>query len=207
MLENLQALKTSEVFKTSDVWLAATLPSAQIAGSEGESVRALAKSLGVKVRFKTVLPLGRGHDLDLTPAYYNSLDDSAETLAASLGPTATCGLGMNLYIGPGGECSPCYALMGSRHFLGNALEDGLTTVMEKNERYRNATVDSNAKCQLCALRYLCGGFCRAWSTDGPDAPPRDCTALQERAHSLLLSALDTLEVGMQEWLAAGLPVG
>ena len=185
--------------------LAATLPAAQIAGREGESVRALAESLRVKVRFKTVLPLGRGTELNLSPAYYNSLDDRAETLAASLGPTATCGLGMNLYIGPRGECYPCYALLGGKNFLGNALGDGLAAALNKNERYRQATVDSNAKCRLCLLRYLCGGYCRAWSMDGPDAPPQDCTALQERARSLLVCALETLDVEMEEWIAAGLP--
>ena len=166
---------------------------------------ALGESLGFKVRFKSILPLGRGLDLDLSPSYYNSLDDSAETLAASLGPTATCGLGMNLFIGPGGECYPCYALMGRAHALGNALEDGLTSVLQQNDRYRRVTVDSNEQCRLCTLRYLCGGFCRAWSTDGPNAPPQDCTALQERAHNLLAGALDVLEIEMEVWLAAGLP--
>ena len=113
---------------------------------------------------------------------------------------------MNLFIGPGGECFPCYALMGSAHVLGNALTEGLLEVLQNNERYRNATVDSNAKWCLCALRYLCGGFCRAWSANGPDAAPQDCAALQERAHSLLASALETLDVEMEEWLTAGLPV-
>jgi uncharacterized protein len=77
--------------------------------------------------------------------------------------------------------------------------------LQKNDHYRNATVDSNAKCRQCALRYLCGGFCRAWSTDGPDAPPQDCKALQMRARSLLAGALEALEIEMEEWLMAGLP--
>jgi uncharacterized protein len=205
--ENLLLLKTqlSKAPESLEVCLAATLPPEQIAGPQGESVRTLAESLGFKVRFKSILPLGRGLDLDLSPAYYNSLDDSTETLAFSQGPTATCGLGMNLFIGPQGECFPCYALMGHAHALGNALEEDLSEILRRNDHYRQVTVDSNAKCRSCALRYLCGGFCRAWSSDGPDAPPQECLALRERARSLLVSALETLDIELEEWLAAGLP--
>ena len=206
-LENLQLMKNSAAITNTEVCLAATLPAEQIAGSEGDSVRALAESLGYKLRFKSVLPIGRGLDLGLSPAYYSSLDDSTETLAASPGPTASCGLGMNLYIGPRGECYPCYAVIGAAHALGNALEEDLSSIIKRNDRYRLATVDSNAKCRLCSLRYLCGGFCRAWSVDGPDAPPQDCTALQARARNLLAGALETLDVEMDDWLAAGLPAG
>jgi uncharacterized protein len=79
-------------------------------------------------------------------------------------------------------------------------------VLERNDAYRCATVDSNRQCRRCALRYLCGGFCRAWSSgDDPNAPPTDCTALHERAHSLLSNALEALDVDVRHWLAAGLP--
>jgi radical SAM protein with 4Fe4S-binding SPASM domain len=178
----------------------------QIEGAQGKSVRDLGKALGVRLRFKSVLPIGRGLDLNLSSAYYSSLDDSTEALAYSSGPTATCGLGMNLYIAPGGECYPCYALMGQKHWLGNVLEDGLANVLQKNDRYRRVTVDSNEQCRACSLRYLCGGFCRAWSADGdPDAAPRECSALRARASEILLAALETLGTATQQWQAAGLP--
>jgi len=203
-VENLHTLL--EATSASKLMLSAVLTAEQIEGAPGKSVRELGEALGVKVRFKSVLPIGRGRELDLAPAWYNSLDDSAETLAASLGPTATCGLGMNLYIAPRGECYPCYALMGSKHLLGNALEQGLKPVLEKNDKYRSVTVDSNDKCRACSLRYLCGGFCRAWSGNGhPDSGPRGCTALQKRARSLLVSALETLETETEQWITAGLP--
>ena len=145
-------------------------------GPEGDAVHALGEKLDVRVRFKSVLPLGRGADLGLTPAFYSSLDDGAEAIAYNARTAATCGLGMNLYIGPGGECYPCYALMSARHSLGNTLEDGLAAVLERNDAYRCVTVDSNRQCRRCALRYLCGGFCQAWGTlDDPDAPSADCT--------------------------------
>jgi uncharacterized protein len=204
-LDNLQTLLA--VQPTAQVMIAAVLTAEQIGGAQGDSVRLLGERLGVKVRFKTVLPIGRGADLNLTPAYYNSLDDSAEALAASRGPAATCGIGMNLYISPRGECYPCYALMGSKHRLGNVLDDGLDAVLRRNDAYRKVTVDSNTQCRACALRYLCGGFCRAWSSNGnPDSAPQDCTALQLRAQELLLGALETLNTALQEWQAAGLPL-
>jgi uncharacterized protein len=175
--------------------LTAVLPPDQIEGAQGQMVRNLAAELNLKVRFKSVLPIGRARQMELTPGFYNSLDDSVDTMTASSGPVSTCGLGMNLYIAPDGESFPCYALMGSRHCLGNAFEDGLPAVLAANERYRQITVDTNEQCRTCTLRYLCGGFCRAWSVDGdPDAPPPDCAALHTRAQMILDGALETLEV-------------
>jgi uncharacterized protein len=192
-----------------EIVLAATLSAGQIAGEEGEAVRRLAQELGAGVRFKPVLPLGRaaGEGLDLE--FYSSLDEEGEARLAQLNPASTCGLGMNLYVGPGGECYPCYALTGDGHSLGNALAEGLEAVLEaeKFQRLKRVTVDSNEKCQACALRYLCGGFCRAWGiAEDPDAPPADCRALQERARGLLRSALEALEVSEERWLEAGLPI-
>jgi uncharacterized protein len=189
----------------SKILLTAVLTADQVEGLPGKSVHDLGKSLGIKVRFKSVLPIGRGLDLNLSPSYYNSLDDSAEILAYSTGPTSTCGLGMNIYIDPRGECYPCYALMGKQHWLGNALQAGLVNVLRQNDRYRRATVDSNEQCQNCTLRYLCGGFCRAWSVNGDlYAAPRDCTALRSRANEILFGALDTLDATIDQWQEAGL---
>jgi uncharacterized protein len=204
-VENLRLLLKAA--PASKILLAAVLTTGQIEGTAGQSVRELGKTLGVKVRLKSILPIGRGIELDLTPAYYNSLEDKAETLAGSLGPMATCGLGMNLYIGPCGECYPCYALMGKAHWLGNALEDSLGAVLRQNDRYRQVTVDNNELCRACILRYLCGGFCRAWSLNGdPNAAPHNCTALKLRSHDLFLGALEILDVPPENWRAAGLPL-
>jgi uncharacterized protein len=189
------------------VVIAATLTAAQTAGREGEAVRALGEELGVGVRFKPVLPLGRAAGRGLAPEFYSSVEDGCEAVVHRARPVSTCGLGMNLYVGPGGACYPCYALMEPRHALGNALDEGLAPVLACNDAYRRVTVDSNRRCRACALRYLCGGLCRAWSSaDDPDAPPADCAALRERAGGLLLSALETLEASADQWLAAGLPL-
>ena len=171
-------------------------------------MRALGEELGPAVRFKPVLPLGRATGRSPPLEAYTSLEEEgAERLACYPHFAATCGLGMNLNIAPDGECYPCYALMGARHRLGNALVDGLAAVLARNDVYRRITVDGNRGCRRCALRYLCGGFCRAWGTgDDPDAPPAGCTPLHRRARSLLLAALEALEVSAERWLAAGLPL-
>ena len=192
---------------TAEAYIAAVLTAEQMGGSPGHAVRALGEELGLQVRFKSVLPLGRGADLALTPAFYSSLDDGAEAIAYGARPAATCGLGMNLCVGPDGACYPCYALMGERHRLGNALDGGLlAAILARNDAYRRVTVDSNRGCRRCPLRYLCGGFCRAWcSGDDPDAATPDCSALHERGRDLLLNALEALDV-RASWLAAGLPL-
>jgi uncharacterized protein len=192
-----------------EIVLAATLEAAQIAGKEGEVVRALAEELGCGVRFKPVLPLGRAAGIGLLPEFYSSLDDDGEERLAQLHPAATCGLGMNLYVAPDGACYPCYALTGTAHHLGNVLEEGLAAVLTSGiyQHLKQVTVDSNQQCRICALRYLCGGFCRAWrSAADPDSPPQDCTALQVRARRLLLSALEALEISEERWFTSGLPI-
>jgi radical SAM protein with 4Fe4S-binding SPASM domain len=143
--------------------------------------------------------------MTLAPEFYSSLDEDCSTRVSQARLATTCGLGMNLYIGPGGECFPCYALTGAVHALGNALEDGLTTVLARNDAYRRVSVDSNEKCSTCTLRYLCGGFCRAWGcAPDPDSPPTDCKLLHERAKTLLESAISALEISAEQWRAAGL---
>jgi len=196
-VENLSVLLSAVPSKR--LLMTAVLPPDQIEGMQGQAVRQLAGDLKIQVRFKSVLPLGRAGQMELTPGFYNSLDDSVDSLAASRGPVSTCGLGMNLFIAPDGECFPCYALMGSRHRLGNVFKDGLPAVLATNDRYRQVTVDTNEKCRTCTLRYLCGGFCRAWSVDAaPHTPPLDCSALHTRAQMILDGALETLEVPQDE---------
>jgi radical SAM protein with 4Fe4S-binding SPASM domain len=113
---------------------------------------------------------------------------------------------MNLYISPNGDCYPCYALMDVRHYLGNAITESLDSILDRNNNYHRVTVDSNCKCRTCTLRYLCGGFCRAWSKDDdPDAPLPDCAALYQRAERILHNAIEALEIDRERWKAADLP--
>ncbi|KPJ65973.1 MAG: hypothetical protein AMJ43_09495 [Coxiella sp. DG_40] len=190
-----------------DLKITAVLNSEQIDGIEGNSVRALGEELDLPVCFKLVLPLGRGCNQVLKPTFCSSQDNSNEDIVYSERPIATCGLGMNLYIEPGGTCYPCFALMGVQYSLGNVFTNGLKNILKNNDAYRSITVDSNLQCRHCAVRYLCGGFCHAWSvSDNPDDPIKDCTALHKRASSLLINALEVLNVNSDRWLNAGLPL-
>jgi uncharacterized protein len=206
-VENLRTLLTSA--PSTQVGIAAALTAEQIHGQEGDALRSLAEELGVAARCKPILPIGRAAAMRLTPEFYSSLQDASEIGFHKATISATCGLGMNLYVGTDGECYPCYALTDARYSLGNALGDSLAMILA-SERYRalkQVTVDSNEKCRRCELRYLCGGYCRAWgSAADPNAPPGDCTALHERARGLLLLALESVEVRVEHWLAAGLPL-
>ena len=63
---------------------------------------------------------------------------------------------------------PCeaYAWCGEGRLLGSIDgEGGLAAVLDAAS-FRDLachTVDTNGACRSCALRYLCGGACRAWS--------------------------------------------
>jgi len=136
----------------------------------------------------------------LRPDVYTSLCTPEEALLGAR-PAATCGLGMNLYIAPYGDAYPCYTLMGARHHLGNVIHEGLPAVLKRNDRYRQVTVDSNRQCRNCDLRYLCGGFCRAWAVDKDDQdnPPVDCRTLYAQAQSRLTAALKILDAPLERW--------
>lgn len=199
-LANLEALIACE--PRVKVRLTAALTSQQAGGEQGASVRRLADELGLEVRIKSVLPLGRGADLPLSPDFYSEICQPDDALLG-VRPASTCGLGMNLNILPSGECTPCYALTAPRHALGNAMRDGLGEVLAANRRYQRVTVDSNRACRSCGLRYLCGGFCRAWGlSDDPNSPPEDCTALYARAEGQLAAALAVLGVTPRAWQEA-----
>lgn len=208
MAENLRLmLKTVQ---PKQIALAATLTAAQVHGREGQAVSALGQELGVAVCFRPLRPLGRAVALALQPDSYTPCHENAESLAQASIPRATCGLGLKLPIGVNGDCYPCFALETPRNYLGNVFKQGGIAGVIGSKHYqaiKQITVDSNRQCRQCALRYLCGGFCRVWSSsDDPDAPPTDCTALHERARGLLLGALEALDVPVERWLAAGLPL-
>lgn len=216
-LANLRALVQAS--PSTEIMLAAVLTAEQVAGAAGQSVKALAVELGgLAVRFKPLLPLGRALEQSaiLKPDSRWTTLKTRETLTYGFRPSTNCGVGYSLYVAPDGETYPCYALMGQAHALGNVRgPEGLGAVIE-SERYRTLsrhTVDTNHRCRHCALRYLCGGGCRAWNRASDSAlngnlddPPEDCNELFQRARSLLDSALEILEVSPERWLKAGLPL-
>ena len=199
-----------------DLSLATVLPLQQVNGAPGDAVRALAKELGIRrTRFRPLLPLGRAVNspLDIVPETLWGHIGADEIVAYGFNPTASCGMGQNLYVEPDGAAYPCYAWHDERWTLGYINDDdGLRGVIA-SDAFRNLgkhTVNTNRKCQHCPLRFLCGGACRAWNgqqhQDDLDAPPVDCSPLHQRAKSLLVSTLDYLDITVELWIAANLPL-
>ena len=206
-LKNLRHLCNYPFTSPDQIYIAATLTEAQIKGPEGESVRKLGDELGLRTRIKPILPLGRGRKLDLKLSFQSSLMEDVDRLAYSAYPTSTCGLGMNLYIGTRGKCYPCYALIKPQYYLGNALRESLSQILRKNDVFRKITVDSNEKCHICGLRYLCGGYCRAWGDmEDPNTSFTDCSVMYQHSEQILCTALETLKIDSKSWQEAGLPL-
>jgi uncharacterized protein len=213
-VSNLRAL--AEMGYSTDLSLATVLPKPAANGAPGDAVRALAKELGIRrTRFRPVLPLGRAPEGEpgLAPeSLWESLDPD-ELVAGGFQPTASCGMGQNLYVEPDGTAYPCYAWHGERWQLGSIAAPGRLAAIVASHAFRDLrthTVDRNPQCRACAMRYLCGGACRAWSRQtGPeqvdlDAPPMDCAPLRRRAEQLVESALAHLGVSQADWIRAGL---
>jgi uncharacterized protein len=199
-----------------DLSLATVLPLQLANGPPGDAVRALARELGIRrTRFRPLLPLGRAvaSELDIVPETLWGHVDPREMVAYGFNPVASCGMGQNLYAEPDGRAYPCYAWHGEGWLLGALDGSGGLAGIVDSAAFRDLgrhTVDSNRGCRECALRYLCGGACRAWSrlpedaqTD-LDAAPQDCAHLRARARSLLLSALEHLGITEERWREAGL---
>jgi uncharacterized protein len=201
-----------------EISLATVLPLGLVSGPAGDSVRALARELGVRrTRFRPLLPLGRAaeSDLDIVPETLWGHVGPEDMLAYGFSPVPSCGIGQNLYVEPDLAAYPCYAWHGEGWRLGSiGGGDGLDRMIASDAfRALGAhTVNTNRACRECAVRYLCGGACRAWNRVASDsqvdldAPPVDCGALHARARSLLRSALDHLGITPGEWLAAALPL-
>ncbi len=67
-------------------------------------------------------------------------------------------------INESGDVFPCQLLHGEAFRAGNIREQPLEEIYSRSpvfERLRRVSVDTLDKCAVCALRYLCGGACRA----------------------------------------------
>jgi len=183
--------------------LATVMRTAEIQGEPGDAVRRLAARLGIRrIRFRPLLPLGRAADWDEPPSSeaLGAHADPMELIEGGFRPTSSCGLGQNLYLEPSGHSFPCYAYHQTHAYLGNVIELGLNSVLESTG-FRDLSghdVDTNPKCSLCDLRYLCGGACRAWggrsTQQNLDAQPPDCEGLHRRARGLQEAAIQYLGI-------------
>lgn len=198
--------------------LATVLPLQLADGVPGAAVRTLAKELGIgRTRFRPLLPLGRAvnSEPDIVPDTIWGHMHPQEVIGHGFQPAASCGIGQNLYVEPDGAAYPCYAWHGENWLLGYITGAGGLRCVIASRPFQDLgchTVDTNPRCRQCDLRYLCGGACRAWNRRSQaelvdlDAPPLDCSALHNRARSLLLSALEHVGVAPERWVAEGLPL-
>lgn len=201
-LETYQRLAKS-IPNAAELSIAAVLRSCEIQGEQGRSVRNLAERLNIRrTRFRPLLPLGRAADWDEPPqseALGGHLDPM-ELIESGFQPTASCGLGQNLYVEPLGESFPCYSYHRPHAYLGNVIDNGLAAVIETKQfkDLSRHTVDTNPTCRQCEYRYLCGGACRAWGGESAqhnlDTSPTDCKGLKQRAENLFKMACEYLEI-------------
>ena len=213
-VHNLRALV--EMGYDTDLSLATVLPLRSTSGEPGESVRALAKELGIRrTRFRPLLPLGRAMDSEpeIVPETIWTHMDPQEMLNYGFNPSVSCGIGQNLYVKPDGSAYPCYAWHGEWWHLGFINKnEGLNGIIRSKafQDLRTHTVNTNRQCCQCMLRYLCGGACRAWNRLDErnqldiDAPPSHCTKLHKRARTLLISAMEHLGITQEQWFSEGL---
>ncbi len=180
--------------------LACVMDAEHINGEPGASVTELGRKLEIRrVRFRPLLPLGRAARSD-TPVICEGIhqfESAGDKLKRPFKPLKTCGIGQNIYICPDGRAYPCYAWQTENSYLGNALSDGLSAIMEGKRfiRLRSSTVDTIEKCKECDYRYLCGGACRAWGNQNetdPDTAPPDCDHLKKSAKELIEAALKSI---------------
>jgi radical SAM protein with 4Fe4S-binding SPASM domain len=73
-----------------------------------------------------------------------------------------------LAIGADGSVFPCQSLLKEEFCGGNIKEESIRSILENSpvlEKMREVTVDTIEPCGECALKYLCGGGCRAFHYD------------------------------------------
>jgi uncharacterized protein len=200
---------------TAKLTLAAALPLEQASGYPGRDLRRLANELGItNVRFRPVLPIGRAAQGAQLPAPQTIWDyfDLDESSRGTFHLVNTCGIGQNLYIEPDGCVYPCYAWRQPAALLGSLDSQGGLTALLQTDAFNDLrchTVDTNRKCKTCALRYLCGGACRAWNhssiNDDPslDDAPKNCDHLYRRAAILWQKSLEQLNLSPAQWQEVG----
>jgi uncharacterized protein len=186
------------------VSLAVTTDGSPSGIAAAEAVQDEAQELGVGFRVSPLLPLGRFAHANLDPDPHPFRGPGYLPR-----PAASCGIGAHLSITADGRAFPCHALTRDRFFLGNAFS-GLSPILksEKMRDLRMHTVDTNFRCRRCAVRYLCGGICRAWTPgdNDLDAPVPECRTAHSRARNAVLRAIEMLEIPETQWKKAGLPL-
>lgn len=103
-------------------------------------------------------------DLDgISPMQQN--EDPQKPLYLALGSRVGCSAGNQmLAIDCDGGVYPCHILMRPELRMGNMSQKPLTDILAESplaQFFRHLQVDQIETCKACALRYFCGGGCRA----------------------------------------------
>jgi radical SAM protein with 4Fe4S-binding SPASM domain len=142
-------------------------------------IKAMVSRYGARLALQPLFKAGRGiaaDDLALTGAeYYRALavvEGVAPMGALDVRLKSLRGRGVRrcamaereISIAETGEVYPCQLLHEERFRAGNIRQQSLREIYAKSAvlaRMRQISVDTLPKCSSCAVRYLCGGACRA----------------------------------------------
>lgn len=143
-----------------------------------DQVEAMAQRFGSRLNFAPLFPVSdlADDELSITGRQYY------ETLAGAFGvnplgycessldiskciQTHKCAIGDNeISISPTGDVYPCQLLHLDEFLAGNVHERSIKEIYQDSpalKRCASLDVDTMGKCKDCAIRYICGGACRA----------------------------------------------
>ena len=144
-----------------------------------DEVEPMARKYGARLSFAPLFPVSdQANSLAITgDQYYNALKAAAgvnplaycETSldAAMKSPCLKCAIAEGeISIAPNGDVYPCQLLHNPEFLCGNIRSTPIAQIYADSaaaKRCRALTVDNLDKCNRCAIKYICGGACRARS--------------------------------------------
>lgn len=143
-----------------------------------DQVEPMAKRYGSRLNFAPLFPVSDKANAELSitgEEYYRVLKGAAgvnplgycesSLNAAKLSPCLKCAIADGEFsIAPNGDVYPCQLLHDTRFLCGNVKTESVESVYNRSQmmkQIRSTTVDDIPKCKACAIKYICGGACRA----------------------------------------------
>jgi radical SAM protein with 4Fe4S-binding SPASM domain len=143
-----------------------------------DQVEAMAQRFGGRLNYAPLFPVSDLADDELSitgDEYYNALANAFGVNPLSYCETSLdvskyiqnrkCAIGDNeISISPTGDAYPCQLLHLDEFLAGNVHERSIKDIYHGSpalQRCATLDVDSIEKCRDCAIRYICGGACRA----------------------------------------------
>ena len=143
-----------------------------------DQVEPLAKRYGRRLTFQPLFPVSDVAESTLAISgdeYYRVLKAAAgvnplayceSSLKASRrSPCYKCAIADGEFsIAPNGDVYPCQLLHLPQYLCGNVKNQSIAEIYNRSEvmrQLRRLTVDAIDKCRGCAIKYICGGACRA----------------------------------------------